>query len=152
MDVVRGVKVRLCEIAKETGFENKNVKTRPPIFHLYPHPRQMAMPPVMFPKRNYTRSKKLLNAARGEACTWPGCGMMNGTVVAAHSNLLKHGKGIGKKADDLFIAFLCYDHHYELDHGKNLTKDQKEKLFLRAMNKTWERLYRLGLINVNENR
>lgn len=94
------------------------------------------------------RSRKLLDAANGEVCTWPGCGKQDGTTVAAHSNMQEMGKGIGKKSDDLFIAFLCYDHHYELDHGKNMTREQKQTHFLRAMAKTWKRLYERGLLKV----
>jgi hypothetical protein len=50
------------------------------------------------------RSQKLLKAARDQACAI--CGSV-GTTVAAHSNLVEHGKGIGIKAPDCLIAWLC---------------------------------------------
>jgi hypothetical protein len=55
-------------------------------------------------KFRYVRSKKLLEACREIPCQL--CGAQDGTVVAAHSNQAKHGKGRGIKASDEFVAAL----------------------------------------------
>jgi len=91
------------------------------------------------------RSRKLLDAARDEACTL--CGAQDGTVVAAHSNWLEDGRGASHKADDIYIAFLCHKCHYEIDYG-NATKDEKYRDFTRAMKRTWKRLIEKGVIKI----
>jgi hypothetical protein len=45
------------------------------------------------------------------------CGNDDGTIVAAHSNQSRHGKGLGLKAHDCFVAFLCAHCHHWLDQG-----------------------------------
>ena len=75
------------------------------------------------------RSPKLLNLAK-EAPRCMSCGTPNdGTVVACHSNSLRHGKGTGIKAHDL-IAFGCQECHDLLD-GRlgNLTRLEKDVMF-----------------------
>lgn len=69
------------------------------------------------------RSKKLLEIVRNSPCQR--CGCEDGTVVAAHSNQLRDGKGKGIKAHDYRIAALCYKCHMEIDQGKTLTKQQR---------------------------
>lgn len=69
------------------------------------------------------RSKKLLEIVRNSPCQI--CGCKDGTIVAAHSNQLRDGKGKGIKAHDYRIAALCYKCHMELDQGNTLTKQQK---------------------------
>src|SRR5579871_883711 len=60
------------------------------------------------PKRQYVRSRKLLDACgKLERCTFPGCQARDGTLVACHSNWEIHGKGKGIKADDNRIAAGC---------------------------------------------
>lgn len=90
-----------------------------------------------------------LKAAEGERCTWPGCGKRDGTVVAAHSDMLIHGKGMKRKADDLFIAFLCNDCHYAYGPGRELSREEKRTYFFMAMSATWRRLYERGFIICN---
>jgi hypothetical protein len=94
------------------------------------------------------RNKKILQFAKGQSCQH--CGTENGTTVAAHSNLGSDGKGIGKKADDCFVAFLCDTCHDNYDRkrvcdGMGITKYYLcgQEDFDRAMKKTW----RLLLIN-----
>jgi hypothetical protein len=66
------------------------------------------------------RSKKLTQSAKHESCV--SCGADDGTIVWAHSNEQKHGKGMGIKAHDLFGAFLCYRCHTAYDTcGKIIT-------------------------------
>lgn len=69
------------------------------------------------------RSKKLLEIVRNSPCQI--CGCEDETIVAAHSNQLRDGKGKGIKAHDYRIAALCYKCHMELDQGNTLTKQQK---------------------------
>ena len=45
------------------------------------------------------------------------CGADDDTVVAAHSNQGRHGKGMGRKAHDCFVAYLCAACHSWLDQG-----------------------------------
>lgn len=68
---------------------------------------------------NY-RNKKLLEAVRDAPCMR--CGIQNGTIVAAHSNQQRDGKGMGIKAHDYRIAALCHTCHHEIDQGSKLSK------------------------------
>ena len=70
---------------------------------------------------NYYRNKKLRDSAKHEACV--SCGADDGTIVWAHSNSQKHGKGMGIKAHDLFGAYLCNNCHYKFDNGAWNKKD-----------------------------
>jgi len=62
------------------------------------------------------------------------CGIQDGTVVAAHSNQSKHGKGRGIKASDQYVAALCHRCHFEVDQGKG-TREEK--------NAIWDEAHRL---------
>ena len=64
------------------------------------------------------------------------CGNQGGTVVAAHSNQLRDGKGRGIKAHDYRIAALCYSCHMELDQGKSLDKAERVEIWEEAHRKT----------------
>lgn len=64
------------------------------------------------------RNKKLLNLAK-ECPVCMRCGKHNdGTIVAAHSNQLRDGKGRGLKAHDYRIAYLCNECHSQIDQGQ----------------------------------
>ena len=84
---------------------------------------------------NY-RNKKLLDYAKHvPKCTF--CGKANdGSIVAAHSNQLRDGKGKGIKAHDYRIAYLCFDCHRLTDESR-LTK--KEKALI------WEEAHRASI-------
>ncbi len=84
------------------------------------------------------RNKKLLELVRSFPCQH--CGTQDGTVVAAHSNQLRDGKGKGIKASDYRIASLCFVCHSELDQGKNLSKKERVEM--------WEEAHRctIGLL------
>jgi hypothetical protein len=69
------------------------------------------------------RNKKLLELCRQLPCQL--CGVEDGTVVAAHSNQQRDGKGTGIKASDYRIAALCYGCHMELDQGKKYNKSER---------------------------
>jgi len=94
------------------------------------------------------RQPKLLALARGQACVM--CGAQDDTVVAAHSNLLEHGKGRGLKAHDGMTAWLCNRCHFELDQGAAMTKSERREYTLTAICRTYMRLWDAELIKVKE--
>ena len=90
----------------------------------------------MFQKHQYIRSKKLLKLVAGLDCQACGSGQM---VQAAHTNW-GGGKGRSVKADDNLVAALCLKCHYEIDQGKDLTKEQRQQKWLLAHVNTVARL------------
>ena len=97
---------------------------------------------MRFPKHQYIRSVKLLKNAREIPCQY--CGSDDGTVIAAHTNW-QGGKGKGIKADDNLIASLCNQCHMEIDQGKGLTKEERQKIWLYAHKETVRKLQAYGL-------
>jgi hypothetical protein len=91
----------------------------------------------------YIRSPKLLKACRAIPCQH--CGRQDGTVVAAHSNQAKHGKGRGIKASDVFVASLCFVCHAELDQGVGMLLAERRAMWDAAHHKTKVELVRRGL-------
>jgi hypothetical protein len=88
------------------------------------------------------RNKHLLEAVREAYCM--ACGVSDGTVVAAHSNQLRDGKGRGIKAHDYRIAALCYRCHMRLDQGKDMTKEQRVEFWEEAHRETIGWLFENG--------
>jgi hypothetical protein len=82
---------------------------------------------------NY-RNKTLLEVVRGSPCQL--CGAEDGTVVAAHSNQQRDGKGTGIKAHDYRIAALCFSCHMELDQGSKMSKEDRQDIWEMAHRKT----------------
>ena len=95
----------------------------------------------MFQKHSYVRSKKLLKLVAGLDCQACGSGQM---VQAAHTNW-GGGKGRGIKADDNLVAALCLKCHFEVDQGKDLTKDERQLMWYLAHTLTVEKLCERGL-------
>lgn len=91
------------------------------------------------------RNKQLLELVRKFPCQ--ACEIEDGTVVAAHSNQLRDGKGKGIKAHDYRIASLCFKCHSELDQGKNLTKIERLELWEEAHRKTIALLFESGFLH-----
>jgi len=85
-------------------------------------------------KERMYRNKKLLEAARQLPCQH--CGISDGTVVAAHSNQMRDGKGRGLKADDYRIASLCFRCHSELDQGAKMSRQERLEMWEEAHRKT----------------
>jgi len=54
---------------------------------------------------------------------------MDGTVVAAHSNQMRDGKGRGLKAHDYRIAALCFTCHAKLDQGRDMSREERLNMF-----------------------
>ena len=95
----------------------------------------------MFQKHSYVRSKKLLKLVAGLDCQACGSGQM---VQAAHTNW-GGGKGRGVKADDNLVAALCLKCHYEIDQGKDMSKEERQELWEQAHVATVKKLYIQGL-------
>lgn len=92
------------------------------------------------------RNKKLLELARFAPCMH--CGIEDGTIVAAHSNQLRDGKGRGLRANDYRIAFLCGKDHYELDQGYGMAKFERVAMWEEAHRKTIGWLFENGYVEV----
>jgi hypothetical protein len=92
------------------------------------------------------RNQKLLEAVRDSPCQL--CGAQNGTVVAAHSNQLRDGKGRGIKAHDYRIAALCYHCHMEIDQGKSMSREMRLNAWDEAHRKTVGWLFENNLIGL----
>ena len=80
------------------------------------------------------RNKRLLEILRQSPCQC--CGRADGTVVAAHSNQLRDGKGRGIKAHDYRIAALCHTCHSEIDQGAKLSKAERVEAWEEAHRRT----------------
>jgi len=94
------------------------------------------------------RSKKLLMSAK-DVPSCMGCGADNvGNVVAAHANWSEYGKGMGLKAHDWAIAFLCESCHYGIDAGE-MGRDEKKSSWAAAHAKTLEWLFETGRLKAN---
>lgn len=103
---------------------------------------------------NYVRSPRLLATARDQSCTH--CGVRDGTVVAAHSNQLQHGKGKSLKAHDCFTAWLCCRCHDFADGRSGVdplglyraTRADRQAMWTRAFDRTLVQLWLQGLIRM----
>ena len=93
------------------------------------------------------RNKKLLELARLLPCQH--CGIEDGTVVAAHSNQLRDGKGRGLKSSDFRIASLCFRCHAEADTSSTLSKVARIEMWEQAHRATIGELFEQGLVVVN---
>jgi cytochrome c553 len=92
------------------------------------------------------RNKKLLEIARLLPCQI--CGIEDGTVVAAHSNQLRDGKGRGLKSSDFRIASLCFRCHAEADTSSTLSKVARIEMWEQAHRATIGELFERGLVGV----
>lgn len=102
--------------------------------------------------------RPLLDLSRGKSCA--NCGADDGTIVPAHSNFSDHGKGGHRKADDCFVADLCFACHSWLDQGNGKdptgvwdgTYEDKREMFRRAMDATHLRQWKNGELAVVKRR
>lgn len=92
------------------------------------------------------RNKTLLEVVRESPCQH--CGKQDGTVVAAHSNQLKDGKGRGLRAHDFRIAALCFTCHADLDQGSKMAKWERIDMWEQAHRSTIGWLFLNGYLNV----
>ena len=72
------------------------------------------------------RNTAVLQEARHHRCQL--CGSRDGTTVAAHANSVKLGKGMGHKAPDAYVAYLCHSCHHEVDQG-HAPGDVRERMW-----------------------
>jgi len=99
------------------------------------------------------RSQNYLAAAKGRACTLkiPGvCNWNASTTVSAHSNLGRHGKGMGIKANDIFSAHACSACHdvYDRRVPSDYSKEELQDLWQRGFEETLLRNLESGLLKV----
>lgn len=91
----------------------------------------------MLPDKNMYRDPDLLKLAKGEKCLLQvsdQClGEEGSTTVAAHSNLMAHGKGKGLKAEDCFTVWACHKCHTIFDQGGSFSREEKNDLFYEAL-------------------
>ena len=91
------------------------------------------------------RNSKLLKSARGAQCQ--SCGIIDGTIVAAHSNQLRDGRGYAHKSADYRVAYLCHRCHDYVDgRAGNLDKQGKIDMWEEAHRKTIGFLFETGVI------
>lgn len=95
------------------------------------------------------RNPELLRLAKA-APHCMGCGRRNdGSVVAAHSNSARDGKGRGLKAADYRIAFLCtHPCHYEIDQGSRMSREERVEFWENAHRATIGWLFESGHLKV----
>jgi hypothetical protein len=91
------------------------------------------------------RNKQLLKLISSFPCQ--SCGIQDDTVVAAHSNQLRDGKGRGIKAHDYRVASLCYKCHAELDQGTKMSKTERVEFWEEAHRRTIAQLFERGLLH-----
>lgn len=94
---------------------------------------------------NY-RNQKLLEAVRDLPCQH--CGVQDGTVVAAHSNQLRDGKGRSIKAHDYRIAAMCFKCHAEIDQGAKMSRQERLNVWEEAHRRTVGLLFERGILTV----
>ena len=92
------------------------------------------------------RNRKLLEIVRESPCQH--CGAQDGTVVAAHSNQLRDGKGRSIKAHDYRIAALCMRCHHEIDQGNKLSKEERREIWEDAHRSTIGWLFENGKVDL----
>lgn len=92
------------------------------------------------------RSRKLLDLAR-EVETCHGCGKWaeSGSIVAAHSNQLRDGKGRGIKSHDFRVAFLCPHCHHFVDES-SASREEKQSFWEEAHRNTIAWLFLSGKV------
>ena len=86
---------------------------------------------TQFQKCGVFRNAALLRLAKGRQCLVrsPICCGRDDTVVACHSNSLRHGKGRGLKAGDQWTVWGCVECNRYLDQYAGASKDEKQSLF-----------------------
>jgi hypothetical protein len=95
-------------------------------------PKGIDIQPVKsYLKTQYVRNKRLLEVVASLNCQ--NCGHYQSQ--AAHSNW-HGGKGRGIKASDNYVAALCQSCHHDVDQGNELTKDERQTIWVNAHLKT----------------
>lgn len=100
----------------------------------------------MIAKRDPYYSRKLREAAKGQACIK--CGSEYGVVGAHYQGIEAHklGKGRGIKPTDVALAHLCTACHGEFDGYAKANDYERGFEFLMLCLLTVERLFKLGVV------
>lgn len=93
-----------------------------------------------YPKHPAWRSEKYLRAVCELDCQR--CGAA-GPVQAAHMN---EGKGMAMKTSDSLAAALCQPCHHAIDHGNELTRDERRQQMRDAVISTMAALLESGAL------
>lgn len=93
------------------------------------------------------RNPKLLKAAKDVPYCMYCMKTNDGTIVACHSNSGSDGKGMGIKAKDYRIAYMCNECHDNYDRGK-LIRIEKQAIFEAAHRATIGWLFESGIVGV----
>lgn len=116
-----------------TGFKQQQLERKPqPLYALtrtYTGVHHASI--LVIPKDKAGRNSRLLEMARGMPCLMrsPVCDNDTDTVVSAHSNQYKHGKAMGRKANDQYTVFACARCHTWFDQGNTATRAEKIEAF-----------------------
>ena len=95
------------------------------------------------------RSTAFLRLAKGQPCYLQlGPCADRETVVPAHSNSSRHGRGFSFKSHDLFTVPACASCHAALDHGTRLTREEKREAFQQAWERWMLHLFQTGQVMV----
>jgi len=106
----------------------------------------------MLQKTTPIRSKRIRDAARGQACTLQIVGVCNGdwsTTVLAH--LPDESHGIARKSDDLSSCFACDACHSVIDGRAKwpaMEREYADWYLRRAQMRTWRVLVDLEVVTI----
>lgn len=115
-----------------------------------PRPRAVAVADgvarmsVPVPKFGHVRDERLREMCRALECQACGAAGPDAGVTWAHSNELRHGKGKGIKASDIYVAAMCHACHCALDQG-GADKAEKDATWHRAWSATVREAVARGL-------
>lgn len=72
----------------------------------------------------------------------------DGTLVAAHSNQLRDGRGRSLKSHDFRIAYLDFSCHAEIDQGSRMSRQERIDAWEDAHRRTIAWLFESGHLEV----
>jgi hypothetical protein len=102
---------------------------------------------VPLAKTEYYRSEAMMVAVRGFACG--NCGARTDGVCGAHPNWSWAAKGKSIKGHDLVAAMCAACHCPILDQGKDLSREEREMMWLKAFYRTMLEGFQRGVFTIN---
>lgn len=78
------------------------------------------------------RNRRILDLPREGEVPCQFCSKEDGTIVAAHSNEARHGKGFSIKAHDVFVAYLCRSCHDFVDQDSKADQAIRQSVWQAA--------------------
>lgn len=91
------------------------------------------------------RNRKLLDLAHDMPCMARFYHVCDGLSEPAHSDQLRHGRGLGHKTGDMWFSAMCHNAHMALD---TMTRETKTAEWERAHIRTMEWLWENGKVRV----